>query len=120
VVSLATHLRKASPEVQAIYRAVVAELKQCGPLDAVPTKTGINLLSRTSLGGIRLQKSKARLGLVLTRRIQDPRIQSVLRISPRSYVHYINVESMAGLDATLRGWLREAHQVGMLAGQRVG
>jgi hypothetical protein len=117
-VSIARHLEQADPEVRRIYEAVVAELQRCGPLEAVATKTGINLLSRTSLGSIKLQKRKARLALVLTRSMQDPRVQRVLRLSARSVVHYIDVSRVSELDQALRGWLREAHATGMLAGRR--
>jgi hypothetical protein len=104
--------------VARVFDAVVAHLRTCGPLDVVPTKTSINLLSRTSIGGIRLQKRKARLGLVLTRRVRDPRIHNALQLSPRSVVHYIELTTAADVDETVRRWLREAHEVGMLAGQR--
>lgn len=119
VVPLSAHRAKAPPEVRRIYDAVVAFLRTCGPLDAVPTKSGINLLSRTSLGGIHLQKSKARLGLVMTRRVRSPRIQRVLQISPRSFVHYIDVATVAEVDKELKSWLAAAHEVGMMAGRRV-
>jgi hypothetical protein len=105
--------------VRRIYEAVIKHLRSCGPLDAVPTKTGINLLSRTSLGGIQLQKSKARIGFVLTRRVTDPRIRGTLQISPRSVVHYVDLRAPADLDADVRLWLKEAHGVGMLAGKRI-
>jgi hypothetical protein len=119
VVPLSAHLKKASPEIQAIYQAVVAHLRTCGPLDVVPTKTGINLLSCTSLGGIQLQKTKARISFVLTRQVSDRRIQRVLQISPRSFVHYVELTTVSDLDRDIQTWLQEAHHVGMLAGKRV-
>jgi hypothetical protein len=118
VVSLETHLKQAGPDVVAVFDEVVRHLRTCGPLDVVPTKTNISFLSRTSLGGIRLQRRKARLGIVLMRPVRDPRIQSTLRLSPRSVVHYIELATVADVDATVRSWLREAHEVGMLAGLR--
>lgn len=104
--------------MQEVYRAVVSELRSCGPLQVAPTKTGINLLSRTSVGSIQLQRAQAKLSIVLTRRLTDPRVRSVLRLSPQSFVHYIDLASVDDLDDAVRSWLREAHQVGMLAGRR--
>ncbi len=118
VVSLETHLEHAGPDVVAIFDEVVRYLRMCGPLDVVPTKTTINFLSRTSLGGIRLQRRKARLGLVLMRQVEDPRVHSTLRLSPQRIVHFIELATARDVDATVRRWLREAHEVGMLAGHR--
>jgi hypothetical protein len=117
-VPLSEHLEKASAEVRAIYDVVIEHLRGCGPLDTVPTKSGINLLSGTSLGGIELQKSKARVGFVLTRRLSDPRIGKTLQISRRRIVHYVDLESVEDVDHDVRAWLTEAHGVGMLAGKR--
>ena len=118
VVPLATHLRKASAEVRRIYHALLQAIRDVGPVQAVPTKTGINLLSGTSLGGIGLHRDFADVGLVLTRRVDHPRIMSVLQISRRSYVHRVRVRSASEVDGQLRTWLREAYQVGLLAGRR--
>ena len=118
VVPLGAHLKKVPAEVQQIYRAIIGALRGCGPLQVAPTKTGINLLSQTSLGGVTLHRGYVNLGLVLTRRLEDPRVVSVLQISPRSYVHRVRVSSVAEVDAQLLGWLREAYQVGLMAGRR--
>jgi hypothetical protein len=118
VVPLAAHLAKASPEVRAIYRALMAALRACGPVRAAPTKTGINLLARTSLGSVALQRTSAVLGLVLTRRLRSPRVESYLQLSPRSHHHRIRLAAAREVDAELTGWLREAHAVGMMAGRR--
>jgi hypothetical protein len=104
--------------VVAVFDEIVWFLRTCGPLDVVPTKTSINLLSRTSLGGIRLQRRKARLGIVLMHHVRDPRVQSTLRLSPRRIVHFLDLATVGDVDAVVRRWLREAHAVGMLAGHR--
>jgi hypothetical protein len=104
--------------VVAVFDEVVRYLRTCGPLDVVPTKTTINFLSRTSLGGIRLQRRTARLDIVLMRQVRHPRVHRTLRLSPRSVVHSIDLATVGDVDATVRRWLREAHEVGMLAGRR--
>lgn len=119
VVPLATHLAKASPETIASYRAIVEVLKALGPLQVAPTKSGINLLSRTSLGGIQLHQDYLDVGFVLTRRLESPRVRSLLQISPRSFVYKVRVASQDEVDAELAAWLTEAYQVGLMAGRRV-
>ena len=118
VTPLEEHLSKATPETMEIYAALEAALRTCGPYTAAPAKTQINLLSRTSFGGITLRREWIRLGFVLTRDLDDPRIVSTERLSPRTYVHQVQLRSAADVDKKLRRWLEEAYQVGMLAGRR--
>ena len=118
VVPLRAHLAKASPETRAIYAAILAAIRACGPVQIAPTKTGINLLSGTSLGGLTLHRGYLNLGLVLTRRLESPRASWVLQLSPRSFAHRIRVGSPGEVDRELRQWIRDAYQVGKLAGRR--
>ena len=118
VVPLGVHLDKASPDARKIYEAILGALKRSGPFAAVPTKTGINLLSGTSLGGIRFRKDGVEVGLVFTRKLDHPRVIWSLQISPRTIVHRVMVRSLAEVDAELRAWLKEAYAVGLMAGRR--
>jgi hypothetical protein len=118
VVPLKVHLDKASPETRAIYHAVLKAIRACGPVQVAPTKTGINLLSGTSLGGLSLHRGFVNLGLVLTHRVDSPRVSWVLQLSPRSFAHRIKVGSPAEVDRELRGWIAEAYAVGRMAGRR--
>lgn len=118
VASLDKHLSKASPGTLETYAALEAALRDCGPYTAVPTKTQVNLLSRTSFGSFILRRNWINLGFVLTRDLDDPRIVSTERLSPRTYAHRVQLRSAADVDKKLRQWLTEAYQVGMLAGRR--
>ena len=118
VVPLQAHLQKATPAVRQIYRAILRAIRVCGPVQIAPTKTGINLLSGTSLGGLTLHKTYVNLGLLLTRRLEGGRVTGVLQSSPRSFAHRVRVTSVAEVDAELRGWIAEAYAVGKLAGRR--
>ncbi len=84
-----------------------------------PTKTSINLLSRTSLGGAAVDKNAVRLSIVLTRRLEHDRVLGVLQISPRSFVHRFKLTSPDDVDAEFQGWLKESDEVGMMAGRRI-
>lgn len=118
VVPLSEHLKKTSKEVGEIYKALVARIRENGPLQVAPTKTGVNLLSRTSLGSVRFGKAHLDIGFVLTRKLSSSRVRSSLQLSPRSVMHSIRVTTIAEVDDELAGWLAESYQVGMMAGRR--
>ena len=118
VVPLSAHLAKATPETRAIYEALIKAIRAVGPIQIAPTKTGINLLVRTSLGGMTLHKGYVSLGVVLTRKVEHPRLGSMLQLSPKSFVYRIKVSSPSEVDSELKGWIGEAYAVGEMAGRR--
>jgi len=118
VVPLSAHLDRATPDTRRIFDAVMRALERCGPVAVVPTKTMITLLSNSSLGGLRFHKDGVRVGFVLTRKVSHPRIVSTLQLSPRSVHHQVHLRSVGEVDAQLRKWLKEAYDVGLMAGRR--
>jgi len=119
-VSLESQLAAASPEVTRIYLALERVIREFGQFTAVPTKTQITLLARTTFAGVTVRKNWLNIGFILTREIDHPRIRRVERHSPRACVHTVQLRSERNLDSQLRDWLREAYQVGKLgsAGKR--
>lgn len=115
--SLETHFRKASPETLKVYSALETALGELGAYRAVPTKSQINLMVRTSFGGLQMRRNSIALGFVLTRRIEHPRL-SALQLSPRTFAYKVQLRSPADVDDQLREWLKEAYQVGLAAGRR--
>jgi len=119
VVSLDAHLDRATPAARAAFHAILAALRAQGPLDVVPTRSGINLLSGTSLGSMAFRKDGVELGLLLTRKLEHPRVRGVLQLSPRSFHHRFRIGAAREVDPELTGWLAEAHAVGRMAGRRL-
>lgn len=119
LVPLSEHLSKATPEAICIYEAVMAAVRACGPVQVAPTRTGINLLSATSLGSLSLRRDYANLGLVFTHRIENPRLQLLYKLSAQSFAYRVRVGSAGEVDRELKGWIREAYETGLLAGRRV-
>jgi hypothetical protein len=117
-VSLESHLIKASAEVTRVYLALERLIREMGPFTAVPTKTSITLLSRTTFAGVVVRKHWLNLTFALTREVEHPRITKVGRISPRTFAHSVRVRSTRDVDEQLRKWLREAYELGLLAGRR--
>jgi hypothetical protein len=118
VASLESHLGKASPEALKIYAVLDEALRRCGPLRAVPTKSQINLMARTSFGGLAIRRNHLVLGFVLTRQVESPRLFSTLQLSPRTFAYKVRLESPTDVDDELWAWLREAYRVGLAGGRR--
>ena len=70
---------------------------------------GINLASRAHFGGVRPQKDCLRIGFVLDREVNDPRVLRIERISPTVIGHSVKVYGPDDLDEQLLAWLAEAY-----------
>ena len=95
-----------------LYRLFAAMVRRTGPVRTHPMKTRIAFISRMSFAGISLGATRARVGLIATRRIDSPRFAKVERYGPRSFGHYLDVRTEFELDEELQGWLEEAAAVG--------
>jgi hypothetical protein len=118
VVPLSAHLDKATPAAKKIYDAVMKAVKACGPVQVAPTKTGINLLSGSSLGSVKFGKSHVDVGLLFTHAVDHARLKLLYRLSARSFAYRLRVNSPNEVDADARKWIRMAYDAGRLAGRR--
>ncbi len=105
-----SHFRGKPPAVRALFERLCAKLKTFRPFRTDAVRSSINLVSTHHFGGVRVQQDGLRIGFVLSRPIQNPRITRMERLAPTIYVHRIQLTSPQGLDAELLGWLREAHR----------
>ncbi len=89
-------------------------VRASGPgVKAVAVKTGIGFMVRVRFAGATLQKRGLRIGFWLKRRIDSPRFARIEEIPPNNYVYHVHIRSKDDLDDEVRGWLREAYDVGV-------
>jgi transposase-like protein len=96
-----------------LYRRLVKMLRECGPVLINPGKTGIAFQGRMRFGGVNLGRDCVRLGFILTRRLDSPRITKMVAYGPRAFGHHVVLRSAEDLDAELAAWLAETYRVGM-------
>jgi hypothetical protein len=104
------HLERGSPEVQRTFAALKQVLERLGPFDLIPVKTMIVLAHGGNFGGIVIRKSALDVGFFLARQLSDPRVRRAERLSPRKFVHHVQLASVAEIDDELVGWLQEAYE----------
>ena len=88
-------------------------VKQCGPVDVVPTKTRVAIMVRVRFAGVsRVSERRMTRGFALRRPLKHPRIRKVERLGPKWYGHWLRITSPEELDDEVLGWLRESYKVG--------
>jgi len=109
---LAEHFRGVPRAVRDVYTAVVAAVRECGPVKVLPEKTRIAFQVRMSFAQVTPRRRWLDGHVVLARRLESPRFRKIETISPRNHVHHFRLSAPAEVDAEFRAWLAEAYAVG--------
>lgn len=97
-----------------LYEALVRTLGEIGPFEQVPTKTRIAFMVRVRFAAVnRVRKDGLACHMWLKRRVESPRFPKVELLGRSDWVHYFVLRSEEELDEELRGWMREAYDVGL-------
>ncbi len=106
------HFGSAAPEVRATLEAILAAVRQLGPVTVLPEKSRIALQVRMSFAALMPRRRWLNGHLVLARSVDTPRFPRVQPLSPRNVVHTFRLYRPDEVDAEFTGWLAEAYRVG--------
>ena len=111
VVPIDQHFAGRPPGLRATFDAFVEAARANGPLTVNATKSRITLQVRMRFAGIEPRRDHLRAHLVLTRRIEHPRL-TVEYLEPRYHVHRLKLGQPADVDNDVKTWLAAAYDVG--------
>jgi uncharacterized protein DUF5655 len=110
--SLATHFAGKPPVIRALFDAVLAAIRDVGPVRVLPEKTRIAFQVRMSFAQVTPRRQWLDGHVVLARRLEHPRFTKVETFSPRNHLHAFRLQSVADVDEEFRAWIAEAYRVG--------
>jgi hypothetical protein len=119
--TVAQHLQAGAAAAVELYERFVEQVRTCGPIAIVPTRTGIGFQVRTIFASVSLHEQGLDGHLVLARRLEDAAFTRIEALAPERHGHYFRFDAGEGLHDRLTGWLREAYAVGQqrhLTGER--
>jgi hypothetical protein len=99
-------------EIRALFDAVVAAIRDIGPVEVLPEKSRIAFHVRMSFAQVTPRRAWLDGHVVLARRRESPRFRSIQTFSPRNHLHVFRLEKPEDIDAEFREWLAEAYAVG--------
>jgi hypothetical protein len=114
VVTVEEHLARVPPPVRRLYRVFERMMLATGPgIEVVPVKTRIAFMVRMRFAGCTLQQRGLRVGLIMPRRVDSPRIAHHETYGrPTPIGHYLIVREPHEVDDELAGWAAEAYELG--------
>jgi hypothetical protein len=99
------------PGVLVAARKYVALLESLGDVQVLPQKTRLVGVARVRFAGLYPRKDHFLAAFALHRWLANPRIVKTVDYGPRWRGHYVRITTAADLDAELRAWLQESHDV---------
>ena len=102
---------KAKPEALQLARKYVALLATLGDVQVIPQKTRLVCVARVRFAGLTPRRDGFLASFALQRWLDSPRIVRTADFGPRWRAHYVLVRAETDLDAELRAWLQESHDV---------
>jgi endogenous inhibitor of DNA gyrase (YacG/DUF329 family) len=106
------HFHGKSPQIRALFDAVVTAIRKIGPVRILPEKTRIAFQVRMSFAQVTPKSRWLDGHVVLARRLEHPRFRKIQTISPRNHVHTFRLSSSCDVNADFTSWLKEAYSVG--------
>jgi len=107
--SLAVHFRGKDRVVRQVFNRLRALLRECGPVEVIPQKTRIVFLARMRFASVMPRTRWLDGGLILARKVTDPRFHRIETYGPYSYVHRFRLRDLAELDRAFEALVREAY-----------
>ena len=99
-----------------LYDAWVALVGEFGPFELVPTKSRIAFMVRVRFAGVtRLRSDGLVCSFWLKRRVDSPRFSKRELLGRNDWVYRFVLRDEGELDDEVRGWIREAYEVGRQA-----
>jgi hypothetical protein len=112
-VALDEHFAEAEPHVRPLFDALLAAVREHGPVTVNATRSRIAFQARMRFGGVdRPRRDHLVANVVLTRPVRSPRVERVEFVPPSYYVHRFRLRTPEDLDGDVRALLREAYGVG--------
>jgi hypothetical protein len=100
-----------TPGILAVARKYVALLESLGDIQVLPQKTRLVAVARVRFAGLYPRRDHFIAAFSLHRWLKSDRINRTIDYGPRWRGHFVRISSAADLDAELRGWLQESHDV---------
>ena len=103
------HFRNKPPQLRQTYEALIARLRQLGPLRVDVVNSSINLVSKFHFGGVSVRQDYLRVGFLSDRVIENQRIVRTEKLGPGMVAHSVIIRSSGDVDDDLMVWLKKAY-----------
>ena len=99
------------PDARKVYEAILAATARFGDVTAEEKKTSVHLVAKTGFAGVHPRKGAVLLNIRTDAPIESKRIRKLERVSAKRFHNEMLIDTPAGVDREVIGWLRSAYAV---------
>ena len=97
------------PDARKVYEAILAATARFGDVKAEEKKTSVHLVAKTGFAGVHPRKGAVILNIRTDEPIESDRIRKLEQVSTRRFHNEVLIDTPAGVDREVVGWLRKAY-----------
>ena len=97
------------PAARKVYDAILAATAKFGDVKAEEKKTSVHLVAKTGFAGVHPRKGAVILNIRTDAPIKSDRIRKLEKVSAKRFHNEMLIESPAGVDREVVGWLKSAY-----------
>jgi hypothetical protein len=101
------------PAARQIYEAILAATAKFGAVTADEKKTSVHLVAKTGFAGVHPRKSAVVLNIRSDAPIKSQRIRKLEQVSTRRFHNELLIDTPAGVDLEVIGWLKRAYDLNL-------
>ena len=111
LVNLESHFQNKSPDIIALFDALINRVNEFGAFKIEPVKDAIILRRSSAFITIRIQKTCLDLSFKLDKHVEEFPVYKSLQLSAHRWAHTVKIETVDELDSQLVGWLKRAYEL---------
>jgi Domain of unknown function (DUF5655) len=92
-----------------VFAAVKAAIEESGPVAVEAVSVGILFKRERTFAELRPKKGRLVLSILLSRRVEDPRITRVVSAGGRRIAHFVDLRTAGDVDEVVRAWVAEGY-----------
>ncbi|HEU4492189.1 MAG TPA: DUF5655 domain-containing protein [Jiangellales bacterium] len=105
------------PDALRVYETVRAEVERLGPVEVRVTRSQVAFRRRRGFAylwlpgqWLRNPSAEVVLSLALDHRVPSTRFKQVVRPSPHTWMHHLEVRAVSDIDDKVSAWLADAYR----------
>lgn len=107
--SLEAYFAAQPDEWRSIFAAVRSAIEETGPVAVEAVSVGVFFKRGRTFAELRPKKGRFVLSILLSRKAEDPHITRTVSAGGRRVAHFVDLQTAADVDETVRSWLAEGY-----------
>ena len=109
--SVEDHFEGKDPALRSMFDCLRRNMERFGPIRIDAVQSNINLAGKYHFAGVTVLKDRLKVGFLLHRRLEHPRIIRTQKVDSNKYSHFVKLARREDIDKQFLAWMKEAYSL---------